>query len=224
MAQKHMTKPEALIFDMDGLIFDSERLVQRTWNDAGEALGYGRIGEHIYNTLGFNLKRRTQYFKEAFGGDFPMDAFNELTRARFHEIRDAEGLAMKPGVRELLDYARGQGMKTAVATSSRKEYSVQILSDAGIWPLFDGAVFGDQVVNAKPDPEIYLTACAMVGADPAKSLALEDSPAGIRSAAAAGMSAVMVPDLVQPSDEILSLCTAKFDSLLEVIPFLEGVS
>ena len=111
---------DALVFDMDGLIFDSERVVQRTWNDAGDQLGYGKIGEHIYNALGFNVKRRKEYFQGVFGQDFPMDDFNRITRARFQEIVAEEGLAMKPGVRELLNWARSRGIKTAVATSSRR--------------------------------------------------------------------------------------------------------
>ena len=151
---------DALVFDMDGLIFDSERVVQRTWNDAGEQLGYGKIGEHIYNTLGFNVKRRKEYFQGVFGQDFPMDDFNRITRARFQEIVAEEGLAMKPGVRELLNWAHSRGIKTAVATSSRRVYSTDLLKRADIWKLLDGAVFGDMVTNAKPDPEIYLTACS----------------------------------------------------------------
>ena len=212
---------DALVFDMDGLIFDSERVVQRTWNDAGEQLGYGKIGEHIYNTLGFNVKRRKEYFQGVFGQDFPMDDFNRITRARFQEIVAEEGLAMKPGVRELLNWAHSRDIKTAVATSSRRVYSTDLLKRADIWKLLDGAVFGDMVTNAKPDPEIYLTACSLIHAVPARSVALEDAPAGIRSAHAAGMIPVMVPDLVQPDEETLRLCAGKFESLLDVIPYLE---
>ena len=212
---------DALVFDMDGLIFDSERVVQRTWNDAGEQLGYGKIGEHIYNTLGFNVKRRKEYFQGVFGQDFPMDDFNRITRARFQEIVAEEGLAMKPGVRELLNWAHSRGIKTAVATSSRRVYSTDLLKRADIWKLLDGAVFGDMVTNAKPDPEIYLTACSLIHAVPARSVALEDAPAGIRSAHAAGRIPVMVPDLVQPDEETLRLCAGKFESLLDVIPYLE---
>lgn len=218
-----MTAVEAVVFDMDGLIFDSERVVQRSWNDAGEILGYGRIGEHIYNTLGFNVKRREQYFKSVYGADFRMEEFNQITRERFHEIVGEEGLGVKPGVRELLEYLKSRGIKTAVATSSRKEYSTGILTDAGLMGYFDGAVFGDMVENAKPDPEIYLKACDAIGAKPENSVALEDAPAGIRAAHAAGMTPLMIPDLVEPDEEIKKLYFRRFNSLPEVLEFLKNI-
>lgn len=216
-----MRKIEALVFDMDGLIFDSERVVQRSWNYAGEILGYGQIGEHIYNTLGFNVNRRRVYFQNVFGDDFPMDEFNILTRKRFYEIVDAEKLEVKKGVRELLEYAKNQGMRIALATSSRREYSTKILTDAGIMQYFSGCVFGDMVERAKPDPEIYMKACESIKMNPGNCMALEDAPAGIRSSCAAGMVPVMVPDLVEPDEEIQKLCYRKVESLLDVITLLE---
>lgn len=212
---------EALVFDMDGLIFDSERVVQRSWNYAGEQLGIPRIGDHIYNTIGFNVVRREAYFRKAIRADFPMEEFNTLTRARFHEIADTEGIAVKTGARELILYAKEHGYKVALATSSRKEHSAGMLQKAGLYEYFDGLVFGDMVTKGKPNPEIYLTACASVQADPLHSIALEDSPAGIQAAHAAGMYPIMVPDLVQPSKETKELLYRKCDTLLEVIDILE---
>ena len=212
---------EALIFDMDGLIFDSERIVQRSWNMAGEELGYGKIGEHIYNTLGFNVVRRKMYFKSVFGQDFPMEDFNRITRQGFWDIVEAEGIAIKTGAKELMEYGKKNGLKIVIATSSRREYATKLLTEEGIMPYLDGCVFGDMVTHAKPDPEIYLKAAEIAQTEPEKCLALEDAPSGIRSCYAAGMKPVMVPDLAVPTQEILDMLYYKADTLLDVIPLLE---
>ena len=212
---------EAIVFDMDGLLFDSERIVQRSWNMAGEALGIKELGNHIYHTIGLNLKSRTEYFYKAYGPDFPNDAFVEGARTNFRKIADAEGVPLMPGVKELLEYGKEHGYRMAVATSSRREYSTRLMKDGGIYDYFHAFVFGDMVKNAKPDPEIYLAACAAVQADPCRSVALEDSPHGIRSAHAAGMYPVMVPNLVNPDEDILKLTYRKIDSLHEMCGVLE---
>lgn len=212
---------EAIIFDMDGLLFDSERIVQKSWEEAGNQLGIKHMGNHIYNTLGMNLAGRNEYFSREIGTDFPHEEFAKKTRVCFYEIVEKEGLPMKPGVKELLEYGKDGGYKMAVATSSRREYAVKNLKEAGIYHFFDGAVFGDMVHRAKPDPEIYLKACESIGVNPGKSIALEDAPAGIRSAYAAGMIPVMIPDLVKPTEEIKALTYRQLDTLHEVIGLLE---
>lgn len=213
---------QAVIFDMDGLIFDSERVVRRSWDIAGEKLGLGPLGtRHIFDTLGFNVVLREAYFKNIYGEDFPMDTFNAITRTAFQEIADSEGVAMKPGVWELLELAKKRGITTAVATSSRRVYSTDMLQKAGIWDYFTGAIFGDMVVHAKPNPEIYLKAAKMIGVAPENCIALEDSPNGIRSSHAAGMYPIMIPDLVQPTEEIQKLYWKCYDSLLDVKKLLQ---
>lgn len=219
MTEKNIT---ALVFDMDGLIFDSERVVQRSWNRAGEALGIPDMGEHIYHTIGFNVVRRETYFRTVISEDFPMERFNELTRAFFREIVAAEGLAMKPGARELIVYAKERGYKLAVASSSRREHAVDLLTKAGVYDYFDGSVFGDMVKNAKPDPEIYRTACEVIGVLPEETVALEDAPAGIKSAVGAGLRAIMIPDLVQPDEETMKNVWKKYDTLLDVLELLKA--
>lgn len=212
---------KALVFDMDGLLFDSERVVRKSWYLAGEKLGYPKIGDHIYHTLGFNVVRRNEYFRKTFGEEFPVDRFNQMTREIFHELKTKEGVPKKPGVDELLKYSRESGYLLGVATSSRREYSTELLKENGIWEYFNVFVFGDMVSHAKPDPEIYLKACGRLEVAPEEAMALEDSPNGIRSAYAAGMQPVVVPDLVTPDEEILSLCRWKCDSLFEVIRILK---
>lgn len=211
---------EALIFDMDGLLFDTERIVQRSWDDCGRKLGLGKLGEHIYSTLGMNAAGREIYFKKAVGENFPYEEFAEFTRIRFQEIICKEGIPVKPGVRQLLTYARERELKVALATSTRREHAMRNLEDAQIDGYFHELVFGDMVKRCKPDPEIYVMAGLRLGVEPARCLALEDAPNGVRSAYAAGMLPVMVPDLVKPDEEIKRLAYRVCDSLFEVIDLL----
>ena len=212
---------EAIVFDMDGLLFDSERIVQRSWEEAGNQLGLEHMGETIYHTLGMNLAGRNHYFRNTIAKDFPCEEFAKQARIWFYKIVNEEGLPMKNGARELLEYGKANGYRMAIATSSRREYALKNLKAAKIYDFFDAGVFGDMVQQAKPDPEIYLKACDSIGAAPANCIALEDAPAGIRAAYAAGMKPIMIPDLVAPTPEIEALLYETCDTLLGVIGILE---
>lgn len=212
---------EAIVFDMDGLLFDSERIVQRSWEEAGNQLGLEHMGETIYHTLGMNLAGRNHYFRNTIAKDFPCEEFAKQARIWFYKIVNEEGLPMKNGARELLEYGKANGYRMAIATSSRREYALKNLKAAKIYDFFDAGVFGDMVQHAKPDPEIYLKACASIGAAPANCIALEDAPAGIRAAYAAGMKPIMIPDLVAPTPEIEALLYETCDTLLGVIGIME---
>ena len=207
---------KAFVFDMDGLIFDSERIVQRSWNISGQKLGLGNIGEHIYYTLGLSRAGRKKYYEENIRKDFPFDEFSALTRKTFFEIVENEGLPMKKGVKEILAFGKENGIKLALATSSSRDYAMKCLKDAGIDIYFDGIVCGDMVSHSKPDPEIYLKACELVGVNPEDGVAFEDAPAGIESAYRAGMKVVMVPDLVQPSEKVINMLWDKWETLEDI--------
>lgn len=206
---------------MDGLLLDSERIVKRSWDIAGKEMEIADLGEHIYNTLGLNRKARNAYFRNAYGADFPLQDFNERTSEIFFRLVKESGIPLKPGAKELLEYAKEQEYKIAVATSTSRTCAIDELSDAGIWQYFDGGIFGDLVKNAKPDPEIYLKACESIHTPPEDCLALEDAPAGIRSAHAAGLRVIAVPDLLQPDEETLALTYKKFHTLYDVISLLK---
>ena len=146
-----------IVFDMDGLLFDSERLVKRTWNEVGEILGLPGLGEHIRHTLGKNRRGRNEYFIRAFGEDFPFEAFDRENKRIFAGIMEREGMPVKPGARELLAYGREQGYKMGIATSSSRNYAVEHLKGTGLYEYFDGGVF-DIVVHvhdgAPPEKKI----------------------------------------------------------------------
>lgn len=214
----------ALLLDMDGLIFDSERVVQRSWNIAGQKLGYGNVGEHICNTLGMNVKGRSEYFRKTFGEAFPDEEFRMMAREHFFAIVEQEGLALKPGAIELISYAKQMGYKVAIVTSSRREYAEQMLKNVGIYKYFDEFVFGDMVTHSKPDPEIYIKAYEMLGLEPEYCIAFEDAPAGVESATAAGVDVIMVPDLVQPSEETKMRAWKVIKTLDEAISILRSES
>ncbi|MFI3208419.1 MAG: HAD family hydrolase, partial [Eubacteriales bacterium] len=134
-----------------------------------------------------------------------------------------EGIPLMPGAMELIDYARERGYKIAVASSSSQEHSIRVLTEANIYHLLDASIFGNMVKHSKPDPEIYIGACQLLGLKPDECMALEDSPAGIDSAAAAGLVTIMIPDLVTPQAETLEKVDYHYKNLLEVIDLLEKI-
>ena len=177
---------KAFIFDMDGLLFDSERIVQRSWEIAGDELGIPHMEDVIYHTLGMNRAGRNEYFRKYIREDFPFEEFGKLTRDNFWKIVDKEGLPLKKGAKELLAYGKSQGYKMAVATSSSREYAMGNLIRAGIDSHFDSVVCGDMVKKAKPDPEIYIYTKKKMGVEPKDCYVVEDSTFGLQAAESAG--------------------------------------
>ncbi len=214
-------KITAVAFDMDGLLFDTERLVQEAWDVVGRTLGYENLGAFNYKTLGLNRVACRALFLAHYGADFPYEQLQEGEHRYIQQAIKERGMPVKTGVRELLAFLKAEGYLMAVATSTYTDIAKKYLADTALLPYFVDVIGGDQVTESKPNPEIYLKACTAMGVDPTCCLALEDSFNGIRAAHAGGLIPVMVPDLAEPDAEMKEKAVACVSSLLEVIPFLQ---
>lgn len=211
---------KTVVFDMDGVIFDTERRMKIFWQKEAERLGLDNI-EEFYNEC---IGSTEQYCEQSYTDRYPnAPSFHEfLTRTAdmFTAMNEREGMPLKPGIRELLTFLKEQGYRVGLASSTRIALIQKELEMEQLDTYFDVIVGGDQLQHSKPAPDIYLMACEQLGVDPASAYAIEDSYNGIRSAAAAGMKAIMVPDLLPPVPEIQELCTAVLDDLYAVQAYL----
>jgi HAD superfamily hydrolase (TIGR01509 family) len=210
--------PRAVIFDMDGLLLDSEPLYRVTWKAAGSSLGFP-IDDVLYERfVGRGNVEAEKILREHFGEIFPLDEFHKRWRSDWDERLAAAPLARKPGAMELLDFLDARGIPKALATSSPRDLAVRCLGELAA--RFTAIAFGDEVSHSKPAPELFLLASQRLGIAPADCLVLEDSEAGVRAARAAGMDVIMVPDLVPPSPEVASMATRVCKTLREVVRFI----
>ena len=212
---------EAVIFDMDGVIFDSETLVFQCWNVVAEKYGIKNVEEVCIQCLGMNAIEARERFLNYYGRDFPYDEYKREMAELFHKRAAEGGLELKPGVEELLTFLKEHHYKTAVASSTRKAVVETQLTAAGIIHYFDRIVCGDMVEKSKPEPDIYLTAAKKIGIDPSRCYAIEDSYNGIRSAHSAGMDVIMVPDMLPANREMEEICCNILDSLSQVVTLLQ---
>lgn len=215
-----MTKP-ALIFDMDGVILDSEQLVRRSWNLAAQDYGAANSDPVFLLTVGTTRKHTCDILREHYGVDFPAEEFNTSLSKIYHEIEAVEGVPVKTGARELLQWAKQTGFRVGLASSTRQPIVERELGRENLLQYFDYVLGGDRIARSKPFPDIYETACREMGVQPANAFAIEDSYNGIRAAHTAGMMPVMVPDLLPPTEEMRQLSTAVFSDLTEFHAYLE---
>lgn len=212
----------AVIFDMDGLMFDTERVCMKAWDYSGEKLGFGKnAGQMVFKTLGCTTNKAMEILKAQFGPSFDGDKWMQITRAFAEDYYKQNGVPTMKGLFELLDYLKAQGFKLAVASSSSRHSVMRNLGSADIVDRFDVLISGDMITKSKPHPQIYLKACEELGEKPENCYALEDSRNGIHSAANAGCKTIMVPDLWQPDEETKAIIYAKCDSLLDAINIIK---
>ena len=212
---------KAVIFDMDGVIFDSEKRVVECWQVIADKYGIPDIEDACRECFGCNQVVAKERFLKRYGQDFPYVEYKKEMSDLFHERYDNGNLPMLPGVIEILEFLKNSGKKIALATSTRRASVVQGLTWAGIIDYFDAIICGDMVQRSKPEPDIFLKACEELGVEPAEAYAIEDSYNGIRAASKGGLKPIMVPDMMEPDEEMRELTVAILPSLVEVIEYLQ---
>ena len=208
-----------VVFDMDGVLFDTERLCMESWLALSEKYGISNMEEFYPKCIGRNDTDTTALVLEYYGADFPYEKFRRETSLWFHDWIDQNGLPVKEGVRELLDFLKEHDWKVGIASSTRCQSVAEHLERTGLREYFSVIVGGDMVEHSKPQPDIYLIACEKLEVSPAQCYAIEDSPNGIRAAYRAGMKPIMVPDLLQPDEEMTQLSYKIFKDLKEVLAY-----
>ena len=210
-----------VLFDMDGLVLDSERLYTRFWMEAAHALGYPMTLEQALGMRSLNREAGQSQLVSYFGPGISYTQVRNLRIRLMDAYIEEHGIAPKAGIRELLAHLKATGIPCAIASSSPMENITRHLSANGLLDAFDKLCSGYEVPNGKPAPDIYLYGAQRLGLDPRECLALEDSPAGIESAYRAGCLPVMVPDQDQPGEKTLPKLYAKADSLADVIALIK---
>ena len=214
---------KGVIFDMDGLMIDTEKLLQKYWLVAAHTYGYAMEKQHVLGIRSLAAKYAAPKLQAELGADFDYEKVRSLRIKLMNEHIDAYGVEEKPGLGELLAYLKQNAYLTAVATATDWERTKRYLGSIGRLSYFDEIVCAPMVANGKPAPDIYLEAARRLNVEPSQCMALEDSPNGILAAYRAGMYPVMVPDLSEPDEDTKKLLYRCVGDLLQVIDLLKNI-
>ena len=215
---------EGVLFDMDGIVLDTEKLYTRFWMEAAQQLGYPMTWEQSLGMRSLNKTLGQEYLEKCFGPNISHARVRELRIRLMDAWIDQHGVDIKPGINELLDFLIQNNIPRAITTSSPVYRVEKYLKPLGIYNKFNCICSGYEVEHGKPDPDIYLYGASKIKVDPSKCLALEDSPSGIESAYRAGCMTVLIPDLDTPGKESICKCFAIADSLKDIISLVKDVN
>jgi HAD superfamily hydrolase (TIGR01509 family) len=210
---------QAVVFDMDGLLLDSERLALVSFEAACTHFQLPDSPDVFQKLIGANAQLAKVVLREGFAGQIEPEVFDEVWQKRYLELVTERPIPLMPGVENLLATLKQMNMPMAVATSSKTAGAIYKLTAAGIYDYFQILVGGDQVENSKPKPDIFLRAAHKLNFESKHCLAFEDSENGVKAAHAAGMTVVQIPDLIQPSDDLLALGHIVLNRIDEVIGY-----
>lgn len=209
------------VFDMDGLMFDTEKLVYRAWQRVMDSNGYDYDFEIYKKTVGRRTAETRKFYEELYGGEFDYQRLRSEANVFFRDDIETNGVPLKKGLVNILECLKNHNMKIALATSTSSTTAMGLLEKANVKQYFDRFVCGNMVKNGKPHPEVFLTAAKELCLKPESCIALEDSINGIKSAYNAGMKPLMVPDLLEPTEEIKPMLFALCKDLDEAIEYFK---
>ena len=218
-----MKRIEAVVFDLDGLLIDSESLSAKCWRSAGEALGFTIKDEVCVKMLGMNETDADQVLLSELGSDLTVRKVRRSWREGVSSAIGSGALNVLPGALELIQRLRDHNLPFALATSSSTKMVEMKLASSGLAGEFEAIAAGDEIQNGKPAPDIFLKAAELIGIEPVNCLVFEDSPQGVEAAHRAGMSCIMVPSLQSPSAKTRERCLTTLSSLNDAIPFMEQI-
>lgn len=212
----------AVVFDMDGVLFDTQKVYTRTWMEVAEILNLPDFDEPAFQCIGRNRMDQEIILRKYYPQGFPFDEFYRLKNEIFDRHIREDGIPLMKGTKELLEYLKENDAKVAIASSSRRDVIQHHINETGLTDYFQKIVGGDMVVHSKPCPDIYIKACEELQVIPEETFAIEDSYNGIRSASSAGMKTVMIPDVQPPTEEMDSLLFKRFRDLIELMEYFKA--
>lgn len=213
-----------IIFDMDGILIDSERQSNEGWLWAAGQLGVDMPMWLIDSFKGAPAELCCKFFDDYYKGVIDYWEAKELRTQHVYKIRETEGIPVKKGVKDIFEYIRNNGLKCAVATSTRRESAEKTLHEIGVWDYLDAVVYGDEVERGKPEPDIFFRAAKAIGVNPSEAVVVEDSINGIKAGYAAGMRVVHIPDTIAIDDDIRKLTYMVCDDLNGLIDVVESIN